>query len=52
MQVFDDLSDTICKVADLAEFLRTMDPDIDMMLEAREICIEMSNIVERYTLCD
>ncbi|KAK7603090.1 hypothetical protein V9T40_003089 [Parthenolecanium corni] len=46
VQVFDDLSDTICKVADLAEFLRTMDPDIDMMLEAREICIEMSNIVE------
>lgn len=46
VQIIDDLSDTLCKVADLAEFLRNMHPDTDMIFAAQEICVELSTVVE------
>ncbi|XP_065212744.1 mitochondrial intermediate peptidase [Planococcus citri] len=47
VQVFDDLSDSICRVADLCEFIRIMHPEAEFCYAAEDACIVMSGIVEK-----
>ncbi|XP_075234132.1 mitochondrial intermediate peptidase [Lycorma delicatula] len=47
VEVFDELSNTLCKVADLAEFLRFAHPDVKFSEAAKETCIAVSGIVEK-----
>lgn len=44
--VFDELSDSLCKVADLAEFIRLAHPKESFSLAAEEACISINSIVE------
>ncbi len=46
-RVFDELSDELCRVADLAEFVRLAHPDGEMARAAEAACIEVSGLVER-----
>ena len=43
----DELSDTLCRVADLAECIRQVHPDQQVAQKAQEACIEISNYVEQ-----
>ena len=43
----DELSDTLCRVADLAECIRQVHPDQEVMGRAQEACLEISNYVEQ-----
>ncbi|CAL1545559.1 unnamed protein product [Lymnaea stagnalis] len=45
--IFDELSDTLCRVADLADFVRVSHPRNDFAQAAEEICVELSSLVER-----
>ena len=45
--IFDDLSDELCRVADLAEFIRLAHPDSTFALAAQDACIEVSALVEK-----
>ncbi len=45
--VFDDLSDELCRVADMAEFLRVAHPDEDTRRAAAEACVDVSGMVEK-----
>ncbi|XP_054723694.1 mitochondrial intermediate peptidase-like [Uloborus diversus] len=47
VRVFDELSDTICKVADLAEFVRIGHPQERFAYAARETSVNISNLVEK-----
>ncbi|XP_053996198.1 mitochondrial intermediate peptidase isoform X1 [Hylaeus anthracinus] len=47
VQIFDDMSDTLCKVADLAEFVRIAHPDRQFVKAAENACIFISGIVEK-----
>lgn len=47
VQIFDDLSDTLCRVADLAEFIRIAHPNPDFAEAAEETCLAVSGIVEK-----
>lgn len=47
VQIFDDMSDTLCQVADLAEFIRLAHPDIKFRQAAEDACCTVSGIVER-----
>jgi len=44
--VFDDLSDELCRVADMAEFVRQAHPEADVAAAAEKACIEISGLVE------
>ncbi|XP_017463743.1 PREDICTED: mitochondrial intermediate peptidase [Rhagoletis zephyria] len=46
VEIFDELSDSLCKVADLAEFIRIAHPKIKYSQAAEEACITISGIVE------
>ena len=46
-RVFDELSDELCKVADMAEFVRLAHPDRVMAAAAENACIDVSGLVER-----
>lgn len=50
VEIFDDLSDTLCKVADLAEFVRIAHPEKEFVRAAEDACIFISGIVEKYVL--
>ena len=43
----DELSDTLCRVADLAECIRQVHPDQEVAQKAQEACLEISNYVEQ-----
>ncbi|KAJ8683922.1 hypothetical protein QAD02_019714 [Eretmocerus hayati] len=47
VEIFDDLSDTLCKVADMAEFIRVAHPDSKYAKAAEQACITISGIVEK-----
>ena len=44
--IFDDLSDELCRVADMAEFVRLAHPDPAVSHAAQEACIAISGLVE------
>ncbi|XP_055837539.1 mitochondrial intermediate peptidase [Episyrphus balteatus] len=46
VEIFDELSDSLCKVADLAEFIRIAHPQSKYSHAAEEACITISGIVE------
>ena len=43
----DELSDTLCRVADVAECIRQVHPDAEVAQRAQEACLEISNYVEQ-----
>ena len=43
--IFDDLSDELCRVADLAEFIRLAHPDPEFAMAAQDACIAISGLV-------
>ena len=45
--IFDDLSDELCRVADMAEFVRQAHPDQTVATAAQEACISVSLLVEQ-----
>ncbi|XP_044733789.1 mitochondrial intermediate peptidase, partial [Chrysoperla carnea] len=47
VEIFDDMSDTLCKVADLAEFIRLAHPNFKYTNAAEYACIKISEIVEQ-----
>lgn len=47
VQIFDDMSDTLCQVADLAEFIRLAHPDGKFRQAAEDACCAVSGIVEK-----
>ncbi|VDL86652.1 unnamed protein product, partial [Schistocephalus solidus] len=44
--VLDDLSDTLCRSADLADCVRTLHPDMNYRNAASEVCLRVGNLVE------
>ena len=44
--MFDDLSDELCRVADMAEFVRLAHPEPEVSYAAQEACIAISGLVE------
>ena len=47
VEIFDDMSDTLCKVADLAEFIRIAHPDKQYVEAAESTCLSVSDMVEK-----
>lgn len=48
--MFDELSDTLCKVADLAEFIRVAHPSSSYSQAAQVACAAVSSVVEKYDI--
>lgn len=47
VEIFDELSNTLCKVADMAEFIRIAHPDEQYVQAAEDACITISGVVEK-----
>ncbi|XP_070538746.1 mitochondrial intermediate peptidase-like [Ptychodera flava] len=47
VKVFDKLSDALCRVADLADFIRVAHPKNDYIEAAEEACFSVGNMVEK-----
>ncbi|XP_014468572.1 PREDICTED: mitochondrial intermediate peptidase [Dinoponera quadriceps] len=47
VEIFDELSDTLCKVADMAEFIRIAHSDEQYVRAAEDACITVSGVVEK-----
>ncbi|XP_020290240.1 mitochondrial intermediate peptidase isoform X2 [Pseudomyrmex gracilis] len=47
VEIFDELSNTLCKVADMAEFIRIAHPDQEYVRAAEDACITVSGVVEK-----
>lgn len=47
VQIYDDLSDVLCRVADLAEFIRIAHPDEKFSNAAEDTCLTVNEIVEK-----
>lgn len=47
VEIVDDLSNSLCKVADLAEFVRLAHPDPAFSHAAEDACISVSGVVEK-----
>lgn len=47
VQVFDELSDTLCKVADMSEFIRLGHPQRTYSHAAEDACVSISGVVEK-----
>lgn len=47
VEVLDELSDTLCKVADLAEFVRVAHPATTYSQAAEVACAAVSSVVEK-----
>ncbi|XP_053404674.1 mitochondrial intermediate peptidase-like [Mercenaria mercenaria] len=45
--IFDEMSDSICRVADMMEFLRISHPDAEYRDAAEKTCLTMSKLVEK-----
>lgn len=47
VEIFDDLSNDLCKVADLAEFVRVAHPNHHFCKSAEDACISIGTLVEQ-----
>ncbi|XP_064615682.1 mitochondrial intermediate peptidase-like [Liolophura sinensis] len=47
VQVFDQLSDALCRVADMSDFVRTTHPEESYRYAAEEACVSLSRLVEK-----
>lgn len=47
VDMMDELSDTLCRVADLSECIRQVHPDEKVAQEAQQACLNISNYVEQ-----
>lgn len=47
VEIFDELSDSLCKVADMAEFIRLAHPQSAFSQAAEDACISVSGVVEK-----
>lgn len=50
VEIFDELSDTLCKVADMTEFVRLAHPSSMYSNAAEEACFNICKIVEKSVL--
>lgn len=46
VQIFDQMSDSICRVADMSDFVRVAHPDAQFAYAAEEACVKLTSIVE------
>lgn len=47
VDLFDDLSNTLCRTADLAESVRLLHPDKTYVAQAQQCCLEVSSYVDK-----
>ncbi|KAA0704200.1 Mitochondrial intermediate peptidase [Triplophysa tibetana] len=47
VETFDQLSDSLCKVADLADFIKVAHPDAEFREAAERTCVDIGTVVEK-----